>query len=137
MTQPGHLKLGELIARLRLDDPAKRLRLGFVHPHSYRGDYSQLAFETCPAVTVGEMLRAAESAVGATFEGWKGGDYTMDEATDCWLVAQEGTSAGETIGAVLVDLLLADDVLADTPRGRAHSEMTWGERYGESGKTPT
>lgn len=107
--RPNHLELGEIVARLRREDPAKRLKLGFLHPHSYRGYYEQLAFELVRSVTVGEMLAAAESALGETFQGWKGGDYTMKDWTDTWLVSEEGTSAGETIGEVLLELMLANE----------------------------
>jgi mono/diheme cytochrome c family protein len=83
------------------------LRLGFRDPHSYRGYYHDLAFELAGDVTVGEMLGAAESAMGATFQGWKGGDYTMKEYTEIWLVTRAG-NCGESIGAVLLEYILAD-----------------------------
>lgn len=107
--RPSHLALGELIERLKAEDPAKRVRLGFNGPHSYRGYYHDVAFGAARSVTVGEMLADAESAMGAVFQGWKGGDYTMGEWTSCWLVMEEG-DCGESIGAVLLELLLADEV---------------------------
>lgn len=106
--QPRHLDLGELIARLEDEDPTKRLKTGFRHPHSYRGDYHELAFEFAVDVTVGQMLTDARSALGATFEGWRGGDYTMDAMTYVWLVVEEGTDVGETMGAVLLELMLGN-----------------------------
>lgn len=78
---------------------------GFDGPHSYRGYYEQLAFEPTPDVAVSDMLSSARSALGATYEGWKGGNYTMDEHTQCWL-AWEGEGGGETLGPVLVRLML-------------------------------
>jgi hypothetical protein len=97
-----------LIDRLRQEpDPLRQVRIGFRHPHSYRGYYMDLAFERAENVTVGEMLAAAESALDATFQGWKGGDYTMSGYTDTWLVEREGC-VGETIGAILLDFLLQD-----------------------------
>jgi hypothetical protein len=108
MPNPAHLFLGELIARLREEpDQSRRVKLGFRHPHSYRGDYMELAFELAEDVTVGEMLAAAESALGSTYQGWKGGDYVMDERTFVWLVSAEGDD-GETLGAVLLTLMLAE-----------------------------
>jgi hypothetical protein len=104
---PNHLALTELIDRLKVEDPAKVLRLGFNHPHAYRGYYHDLAFELARSVTVGEMLAAAESAARATFQGWKGGDYTMGEWTPTWLVTEEG-DCGESLGAVLLEYMLAD-----------------------------
>jgi hypothetical protein len=105
---PWHLSLGELIARLRQEpDQARRIKVGFDNPHSYRGYYMDVAFELAQDVSIGQMLAAAESALGATFQGWKGGDYTMSKYTDTWLVEREGC-VGETIGAVLLDFLLQD-----------------------------
>lgn len=106
VTIPQALTLGEVIERLKRENPSRLLPVGFAAPHSYRGDYSDLAFELRHNITVGEMLAAAESAVGATFEGWKGGDYEMRDYTDCWLVPAEGTSMGETLGALLLELML-------------------------------
>jgi hypothetical protein len=105
--QPEGLGLGEVIAHLKREDPNKRLPIGFKHPHSYRGYYDELAFEVAHDVTVREMLADAESALGATFQGWKGGDYEMKDWTSCWLVTEEGNSGGETIGALFLALLLA------------------------------
>lgn len=111
---PNHFTLDELIARLREEpDQTKRLKVGFRHPHSYRGDYYEVAFEAAQDVTVGEMLAAAESALGATYQGWKGGDYTMTGYAGVWLVPGEGCSSGETIGAVLLDLMLKNTVGPD------------------------
>jgi hypothetical protein len=113
--QPRHLNLGEVIARLEDESPTKRLKTGFRHPHSYRGDYHELAFEFAEDVTVREMLSDARSAIGATFQGWKGGDYTMDAMTYVWLVVEEGTSVGETLGAVLLELMLASTAREEVP----------------------
>lgn len=101
-----YLTLGEIIARLEQEDPARLLPLGFANPHSYRGDYFELAFEPVRDVTVGEVLAEARFAVGATFQGWKGGDYTMNELSDCW-ISEHGASSDNKIGPLLLDLLLA------------------------------
>lgn len=109
MIEPMHMVLGAVIARLKQEDPTKPVALGFANPHSYRGIYNDVAFELTLGTTVGEMLAAAESALGATFQGWKGGDYRMSEWTDAWLVAEEG-ECGESIGAVLMEFMLASEV---------------------------
>lgn len=104
---PSHFSLGELIARLEEEpDLSRRVEVGFRNPHSYRGYYEQLAFEIAYDVTVGDMLTAARFALGATYQGWKGGDYLMSDYTETWLVRQRGESAGETLGAVLLTLML-------------------------------
>ena len=60
-----HLK--QLIEALEKYDAAQPVALGFGHPHSYRGYYDQLAFEPVNNTTVGEMLAAANSAMGTTY----------------------------------------------------------------------
>lgn len=84
------MTLGQLIEELRKHPTDTVVKHGFTNPHSYRGYYDHLAFEPARNVSVGSMLAAAESALGETFEGWKGGQFTMDEDTLCWL-AYEGT----------------------------------------------
>lgn len=105
---PRILELGELINRLA-KEPDKRVKLGFGNPHSWRGDYTELAFEPVENTTVGEMLDAARSALDRDFEGWKGGTYTMGDWTEVHL-DYEGESMGETLGALLLDFMLADEV---------------------------
>lgn len=77
------MNLGELIAMLSDLDPSIRLREGFTYPDSYRGNYCDVAFEPAENVTIGEMLEHAKSAVGKTFQGYKGGDYVMDVDSVC------------------------------------------------------
>jgi len=100
--------LGELIKTLEAADPNLWVREGFCNPHSYRGDYMELAFEPAQNVRVGDMLGDAREALGSTYEGWKGGNYTMDEYSDCWL-ANEG-DCGETLGPTLLRLMLQHTV---------------------------
>lgn len=130
------MTLDELIAALEAEDPARRLPLGFSHPHSYRGFYDELAFEPTANVTVGEMLADARSADGTTYQGWKGGDFTMTGWTDCWL-AEEGTGGGEQIGSLLLTLLLAAPQLDDETQAKlaAHeSEWTRDRRANEAAR---
>ena len=100
--------LHELIDELKKHDPAKRVRRGFDSPHSYRGYYDELAFEPCGETTVGEMLEAAQSAVGETYQGWKGGDFLMNDWTPVHL-AHMG-DCGEDLGSTLLSYMLADEV---------------------------
>jgi hypothetical protein len=54
-------------------------------PHSYRGYYSDLAFGDEPGVvTVGILLHDCTNALGKTFQGYKGGDFTMHKNTPLW-----------------------------------------------------
>ena len=100
------MNLGDIITRLEAADPQQVVRHGFHNPHSYRGDYYDLAFEPATNITVADMLEAARSAVGATYQGWKGGDFRMNEYDWCWL-SEEGTASGETISPLLLQFMLA------------------------------
>jgi hypothetical protein len=98
------MTLGELIKRLEKVDPKQEVKMGFSNPHSYRGYYDELAFEPQEDTTVGEMLDWAKSAVGATYTGYKGGEYTMSEWTEVWLATYG--QGGEGIGGVLLDYMV-------------------------------
>ncbi len=96
--------LKELIAALVKEDPSAILPRGFRNPHSYRGYYDRLAFEPAENISIGEMLECAESALGRTFQGYKGGDYVMGEYTEVY-IAEYGC-CGEEIGPRLLSYML-------------------------------
>jgi hypothetical protein len=98
------MTLEELITALEAADQTHIAPLGFGAPGSYRGDYSELAFEPASNVTVASMLAHAKSALGATFTGYKGGEFTMNEYTYCY-INERGHSGGDRIGPVLVAYL--------------------------------
>lgn len=52
------------------------------------------------ALNVASFIGLLKDAVGKTFHGWKGGDYTMNESTPLW-VANEGNSGNTIITGVL------------------------------------
>ena len=81
----GNMRLGRLIQWLENQDPELVVKDGFGSPHSDRGSYDELAFDPVPEAKIGDMLRCAKSALGATFEGWKGGEYTMNEYTPVYI----------------------------------------------------
>jgi hypothetical protein len=87
------MTLGELIGALeRL--PSETLVQGLTHAHSYRGYYSDLAFEPQgTSVSAGDLLAQCRAAMGRVFEGYKGGDYVMGETTPIW-IADYGTTCG-------------------------------------------
>lgn len=123
------MTLAELITALEAADPDQTVRHGFANPHSYRGDYMDLAFEHAPNVTVASMLEAARSALGTTYQGYKGGDFTMSGHTWCWL-SMQGDASGETISALLLELILADaPAVSSAPVDRAAvlREVGWTE----------
>lgn len=98
--------LQELIDFLSAYDPAIVAPVGFHSPHSYRGYYQELAFEPLENATVKEMLACAKSALGTTYEGYKGGDYTMGPYTTVYL-SEYGTT-GEEIGPILLKYMVGD-----------------------------
>jgi hypothetical protein len=105
------MMLGELIKALEAADPETVIERGFCNPHSYRGFYTDLAFEPAERVRVGDMLTAARDSLGKTFEGYKGGDYLMKEHTECWIAWY--ANQGETLGAEWLRLMLAQVVTPD------------------------
>lgn len=102
--------LNELIAALAAVPADTKVPLGFDRPHSYRGDYAELAFRPAPNTTAGAMLAAATSAIGQTFTGYKGGEYKMGTYSTCWFA--EYGCCGETLGPVLLAYMLGTDPIA-------------------------
>lgn len=79
------MTLGKMIAALKtMPKDAEVANLGGAH--SYRGYYSDLAFErsqgTRPAA---DLLAECEAAMGRVFTGYKGGDYVMGALTPVWV----------------------------------------------------
>ncbi len=81
------LTLGKLIAALE-SMPDGAMVVNLVDAHSYRGYYSDLAFElgggTRPAA---DLLTEAKGAMGEVFEGYKGGDFVMGKLTPMWVAS--------------------------------------------------
>lgn len=108
------MTLAELIQALEAEvaqNPDKILKLGFARPHSYRGDYSSLAFQPAERVSVADILADARLALGKTYTGYKGDEYKMHDYTHTYL-AKYG-ECGESIGPTLLKLMLANEVTAE------------------------
>lgn len=106
------MQLIDLIKRLEQEDPNKIIRKGFHNPHSYRGYYEELSFEPLENAKISEMLKCAKESLGNTYEGYKGGEFTMTEYTNC-NIAFIGECAGGhdgTITPLLIDYMLADEI---------------------------
>ena len=101
------MTLGELIKALEKAEPGRVVRFGFSMPDSYRGFYDQVAFRPAQNVTVASMLSYAREALGNTYTGYKGGEFTMDEHTDVW-IAEYGQSEGDGIGPTLLRYMLGE-----------------------------
>lgn len=83
----------------------------FSNPHSYRGYYTELGIEmyTDKNSTVGDFISVLNSAYGETYEGYKGGNFTMGGTSRVY-VAWEGTSHGSVlIGARFLKMLTGYD----------------------------
>ena len=79
------LTLGKLIAALKAM-PAGAEVANLRGAHSYRGYYSDLAFEKCDDTRpASELLDECSAAMGKVFEGYKGGDFAMTERTPVWV----------------------------------------------------
>lgn len=78
------LTLGELATLLENMQWDGEERLGFTifYPHSYRGVYNQIAFETMlKPQPIKEAIAVVKSAIGEEFTGYKGGSFEMSSDT--------------------------------------------------------
>lgn len=100
------MRLGDLITELEKADQDLILNNGFASPHSYRGSYECLAFEPKNNVPIKEMLKLAKGSLNKTFEGYKGGDFEMQEYTKVYLA--EYGCCGESIGPLLLKYMIND-----------------------------
>lgn len=86
-----HMTLGGLIAALDgiKDDLPAMIDNSPYYPgkaHSYRGFYTDLAFQPSnERCTVGDLRARCCESLNAIFEGYKGGDFTMTEDTPLWI----------------------------------------------------
>jgi len=95
--------LEQLISRLEaIPNKNATVRWGFGEPHCSRGDYSEVAFDPAQNVTIQSMLDHARSALGSTYEGWKGGEFTMHAYTECW-IEKHGNWDGNGISDYLIN----------------------------------
>jgi hypothetical protein len=91
------MTLGKFIELLEAM-PQDRLLQDIREPHSYRGYYSDLAFEKGPGkVSVADALTMCKGAMGQVFTGYKGGDYVMGALTPLW-IASYGSCGLKLIG---------------------------------------
>jgi hypothetical protein len=76
---------------------------------SYRGYYADLSIRPTSGVRyAGDLLRVARDSLGASFCGYKGGDFVMDSITPLW-VADHGCCGDAIVSAAVQDgkLILA------------------------------
>lgn len=105
------MTLGAIIDRLKQFEPEAMID-GIAFPHSYRGYYSDLAFEKIEYQrTAIALLEDCRSVLGMTLQGYKGGDYDMSQSTPVW-IASYG-SCGTRIIEITDDGVI---VTADEPQ---------------------
>jgi hypothetical protein len=100
--------LGQLIEALERVPAAGYVQFRFAHLGfgslmSYRGYYDQ------PAIAPGDgpdnaaaVLAVLRAAVGASYEGYKGGNYVMDRSTQLW-VAEYGRTSNTAVCGLTVE----------------------------------
>ncbi len=104
LTFRGTTSLGSLIDALKECAPGAEVQFDFCYIvpttlASYRGYYEDLALgwqDKGPTKTVAGLIEQLEGAIGDTYEGWKGGDYTMHRGSSIW-VANRGEAGGTAI----------------------------------------
>ena len=86
------MTLGEIIDWLERLPPEDEVVFEFCRASpsgidSSRGDYAELAlgYSFEQVATVLDVLKWCKGAVGATFSGYKGGDYMMTRDTQVWV----------------------------------------------------
>lgn len=78
--------------------PSDALIDGIGNAHSYRGYYSDLAFEKVTGkITVADALTMCRAAMGEVFTGYKGGKFQMGKLTPLW-VADYGCGGVKLMG---------------------------------------
>lgn len=99
------MTLGGLIIRLE-QFPKDRKIQRLYSPHSYRGYYEDLAFELSENdATVSELTDLLRNeCLGETFEGYKGGLFTMKEDAPLW-IAEWGCCGSKIIDIQEGDVL--------------------------------
>ena len=79
------MTLGKLIEALEAMPPDYEVA-NLVEAHSYRGYYSDIAFERRPGTRrAADLLAECVAAMGQVFVGYKGGDYVMGALTPVWV----------------------------------------------------
>ena len=100
-----HLTLGQAISMLSKLPQDTSVIYDFNNkspkgPHSFRGHYSDLAFEwSGDEVTIRDFVSELNASWGKTFTGYKGGDFIMDAETPLW--AAEYGECGRAIIGIL------------------------------------
>jgi hypothetical protein len=101
-------KLKEVRARNNKEDATVNFDFEYARPadfSSWRGVYAELALGFAfdgDYTTLDDLIARAERAVGHTYDGYKGGEFTMTRDTPVW-VANYGNSGSTAVTGVYDD----------------------------------
>ena len=102
----------------RIVTKSEHLPFTIQKPHSYRGHYGQLAFETVQGLQpIEDAIQVVQSAIGKTFHGYKGGTYVMLDDTHVWFARY-----GDTGVPVTMTTINAMSTIQPAPQPRAKEE---------------
>lgn len=100
-----HLTLGGLIKVMEENpscDAVTKEGFYICQPHSYRGYYSDLSFETSSEKPIDFIKTLKEETLDKTFVGYKGGDFVMAADTPLW-IAPYGCTGDAVVDAIVSD----------------------------------
>lgn len=104
------MTLGGLVTALEGYDPDAWVLYDMIEgrspssPQSYRGYYCDLSLPPrADPIRVSDLLELCREAVGRTFEGYKGGDFTMHSKTPLW-----ASPYGDANGVAIMDAKVID-----------------------------
>lgn len=82
------------------------LSFGIGNPHSYRGYYEDLCVEIDDSRTENpeSWLKVLRSVHGEVLQGYKGGDFVMEDYSDVYL-GEYGSSGGTVISRMLMNFI--------------------------------
>jgi hypothetical protein len=104
----SQMTLGKMIAVLE-NMPPETTVAGLFRPHSYRGYYSDIAFENSALMrTVSELLQDCRDSMGRVFIGWKGGEFLMGENTPVW-VAERGCCGNKLLNILADGTIITEE----------------------------
>lgn len=102
------LRIGELMLMLKQYPPELKLgsdadeafRTSPKCIFSYRGYYDEVAINPFCDMTVGDLLKAFETAINSktVFQGYKGGDFVYDKNTPVWFAEWGDPGGGMVVG---------------------------------------
>jgi hypothetical protein len=104
------MQLQDLIKKLKKLPKNAMFKYGFSKPHSYRGIYSELALVKDDNVSVESMLETLMEAKDSVYEGYKGGQYTMNKHVDCYIVDDYDGYPGTLIDDYLFDIWIDNSI---------------------------